>query len=65
MSGGSAVKTVCGVRGITRLGSDHRERKMGRLPTAPSGLGLDSQGAAGPKTKRKEVSRRLADSILR
>jgi hypothetical protein len=35
---------------------------MGRLPTAPAGLGLDSQGAAGPETKRKEVSRRLAES---
>jgi hypothetical protein len=35
---------------------------LGKRPTAPAGLGLDSQGAAGPKTKRKEVSRRLAVS---
>jgi hypothetical protein len=32
---GSAVKTAVGLRGITRLGSDHRERKTGKRPTAP------------------------------
>ena len=54
MSGGSAVKTAVGMRGITRFGSDHRERKTGKRPTAPAGLGLDGQGAAGPALKEKE-----------
>lgn len=63
MSGGSAVKTAVGLRGITRLGSDHRERKTGRRPTAPAGLGLDRQGAAGPALKGKEISRRLAANL--
>ncbi len=52
MSGGRAVRTAAGERGISCLGRKRSGRKAGNAPAVPAalseGLGLDGPGAAGP-----------------
>jgi len=52
MSGGRAVRTAAGERGISRLGRKRSGRKVGNARAVPAasseGLGLDGPGAAGP-----------------
>ena len=65
MSGGSAVKTAVGRGGSPVLAATIGSEKRGNAPRRPQGLALTARGPQAPHTKRKEVSRRLAESSSR
>ena len=62
MSGGSAVKTAVGRGGSPVLAATIGSEKRGNAPRRPQGLALTARGPQAPHSKRKEVSRRLAES---
>ena len=64
MSGGAAVKAAGGVEGDHPVCTNSAEEDRGHALPAPAGLGLYSQGAAGPLLFKKAGEARRAAGPL-